>query len=76
MDAAACRWLGVSKFYIMDNNSTMPALLVLWDYIQRGIVDYQYFVGEHSSCCAMCLPAGVDSCGMSNIAAGAPLLCC
>lgn len=41
-----CRWLGVSKFYIYDNNSTLPAMLMLWDYMQEGIVDYQYFLGE------------------------------
>jgi hypothetical protein len=41
----SCRWLGVGKFYIMDHNSTLPAMMVLWDYIQSGVVDYQYFVG-------------------------------
>jgi hypothetical protein len=35
----------VGKFYIMDNNSSMPAMMVLWDYINAGVVDYQYFVG-------------------------------
>ncbi|WIA22986.1 hypothetical protein OEZ86_009904 [Tetradesmus obliquus] len=40
------RWLGVGKFYIMDNNSSMPAMMVLWDYISSGLVDYQYFVGR------------------------------
>jgi hypothetical protein len=61
---ACCRWLGVEKFYIMDNNSTMPAMLVLWDYISSGIVDYQYFVGGcfaaammQSCCCLSCLHA-------------------
>jgi hypothetical protein len=41
-----CRWLGVSKFYIYDNNSTLPSLLQLWDYLQDGTVEYQYFLGE------------------------------
>jgi hypothetical protein len=41
-----CRWLGVSKFYIYDNNSTLPAMLMLWDYMQEGIVDYEYFLGK------------------------------
>lgn len=40
-----CRWLGVSKFYIYDNNSTLPAMLMLWDYMQAGVVDYEYFLG-------------------------------
>ena len=35
----------MTKFYIFDNNSTLPAMLVLWDYIKQGIVDYQYFIG-------------------------------
>ncbi|KAF8066394.1 glycosyltransferase family 92 protein [Scenedesmus sp. PABB004] len=40
------RWLGVSKFYIYDNNSTSPALLGLWDLIEEGVVDYHYFRGR------------------------------
>eukprot|EP00775_Hariotina_reticulata_P011536 gene11536-11679_t len=40
------RWLGVSKFYIYDNNSTLPAMMVLWDYLRDGIVEYQYFLGK------------------------------
>jgi hypothetical protein len=35
----------VSKFYIYDNNSTLPAMLMLWDYVQEGLVEYQYFLG-------------------------------
>lgn len=45
MCGGSCRWLGVGKFYIMDNNSSIPAMMVLWDYIKSGVVDYQYFVG-------------------------------
>lgn len=36
----------MSKFYIYDNNSTLPAMLMLWDYMQEGIVDYEYFLGK------------------------------
>jgi hypothetical protein len=36
----------VSKFYIYDNNSTLPAMLMLWDYMREGIVEYDYFLGE------------------------------
>lgn len=35
----------MSKFYIYDNNSTLPAMLMLWDYMQEGLVEYQYFLG-------------------------------
>ncbi len=49
-----CRWLGVSKFYIYDNNSTLPAMLMLWDYMRAGIVEYEYFLGE----CALHRPVG------------------
>lgn len=51
--ALKCRWLGVSKFYIYDNNSTLPAMLMLWDYMRAGIVEYEYFLGEFSpiQCC-------------------------
>jgi hypothetical protein len=43
----------VSKFYIFDHNSTLPSLFVLWDYMQQGLVDYQYFLGATfwSACC-------------------------
>jgi hypothetical protein len=47
------RWLGVSKFYIYDNNSTLPAMLMLWDYMRAGIVEYEYFLGE-------CMPHAPD----------------
>jgi hypothetical protein len=40
------RWLGIDKFYLFDNNSSRPLLLGLWDLVQAGVVDYQYFVGE------------------------------
>lgn len=39
------RWLGVSKFYIYDHNSTLPSMFMLWDYMQQGVVEYNYFRG-------------------------------
>ena len=44
-EADACvQALGVSKFYIFDNNSTVPLLDEVWDYVQSGLVQYQYIV--------------------------------
>jgi hypothetical protein len=51
----------VGKFYIMDHNSTLPAMMVLWDYIQSGVVDYQYFVGGCGfRCLAGSNPSGIE----------------
>jgi hypothetical protein len=43
--ALCCRCLGVRKFYIYDNNSTMPLFSSLWEYISSGIVEYSFFKG-------------------------------
>lgn len=39
------RCIGVEKFYIYDNNSTMPFLFTLWRYIDADIVDYSHIRG-------------------------------
>ncbi len=41
------KWLGVEKFYVMDNNSTVPMLHSLLDYASQGIVEYYYFRGGY-----------------------------
>ncbi|KAK9828773.1 hypothetical protein WJX72_002009 [[Myrmecia] bisecta] len=42
--------LGASKFYVMDNNSTVPMVNQLYDFIDAGVVIYKYFVEyEHPS---------------------------
>jgi hypothetical protein len=35
--------LGVQRFYIYDNNSSMPLMLSIWEYIEAGVVQYSYF---------------------------------
>lgn len=40
------KWLGVDKFYVFDHNSTTPVMPALFDHIQAGTVEYQYFVGK------------------------------
>lgn len=40
------REIGVSKFYIFDNNSSVPLLSVLTDYIQQELVQYHYLIGK------------------------------
>ncbi|KAK9803282.1 hypothetical protein WJX72_006976 [[Myrmecia] bisecta] len=42
--------LGVSKFYVWDNNSSVPMLQQLYDLVESGVVDYRYFLEfEHPS---------------------------
>ena len=40
------RSIGVSKFYVFDNNSSKPMLSILTDYIQAELVQYHYLVGK------------------------------
>ena len=40
------RGIGVSKFYIFDNNSSKPLLSELTDYIQEELVQYHYIIGR------------------------------
>ena len=40
------RMIGVSKFYIFDNNSSVPLMSILSDYIQEELVQYHYLVGK------------------------------
>ncbi|KAF6251769.1 glycosyltransferase family 92-domain-containing protein [Scenedesmus sp. NREL 46B-D3] len=39
------KWLGVSKVYVYDNNSTVPLLPDIIDMVQSGYVEYSYFTG-------------------------------
>ena len=34
--------LGAGKFYVFDNNSTTPMVGNLLDYIEEGLVEYQF----------------------------------
>ncbi|KAK9792056.1 hypothetical protein WJX73_010184 [Symbiochloris irregularis] len=38
--------LGVSRFYIYDNNSSMPLMHELTDFIKAEVVEYHYLVGK------------------------------
>ncbi len=39
------RCLGVQRFYIYDNNSTVPLMVSLQNHIHDGTVEYSYFKG-------------------------------
>ena len=41
------RSLGVSKFYVMDVNSTVPFARDVADYIASGLIDYFYRYAAH-----------------------------
>ena len=45
--------LGVSKFYVFDNNSSSPMLSQLEDLARRGIVEYHFLTSfrHHSNRC-------------------------
>lgn len=40
------RWIGVSKIYLYDNNSTVPLATTVPDYLHSGLVEYSYFAGK------------------------------
>ena len=47
------RGLGVSKFYLMDANSSRPAGRSIADYIASGLVDFFYRWVASAQLCAL-----------------------
>ena len=45
--------LGVSKFYVFDNNSSSPMLSQLEDFVIGGVVEYHFLTSfrHHSNKC-------------------------
>ena len=45
--------LGVSKFYVFDNNSSSPMLSQLEDFVLGGVVEYHFLTSfrHHSNKC-------------------------